>query len=121
MDNIVDEIKSRCNIVDVIAREVVLKKTGANHKGLCPFHNEKTPSFIVSETKQMFYCFGCNTAGDVFEFVQKYYNLDFPQALEKLAGQCGNPYRRLRGNGACPLDRMERERGNPGKGVVEHL
>ena len=83
--NIVDEIKDRCNIVDVVGRVVPLKKTGNNHKGLCPFHNEKTPSFVVSETKQHFTCFGCNATGDVFEFVMKYYNLDFQGALERLA------------------------------------
>jgi len=88
-ENIVDEIKSRCDIVDVIGQAVQLKKAGGSYKGLCPFHNEKTPSFVVSESKQMFYCFGCNAAGDVFEFVQRYYNLDFPEAMEKLALQCG--------------------------------
>ena len=74
--NIADEIKSRCNIVDVIGRVVSLKKTGNNYKGICPFHNEKTPSFIVSETKQIFTCFGCGATGDVIEFVKRYYNLD---------------------------------------------
>lgn len=85
----IDEIKSRCNIVDVIGSVVSLKKTGANYQGLCPFHNEKTPSFVVSETKQMFTCFGCHASGDVISFVEKYYNLSFPEALEKLADMCG--------------------------------
>ena len=88
-DSVVDEIKNRCNIVDVIGRVVTLKKAGANYKGLCPFHNEKTPSFMVSEDKQIFNCFGCGTKGDVIEFVQKYYNLDFHGALEKLAAEYG--------------------------------
>jgi len=88
-DNIVDEIKSRCNIVDVIGRHVPLKKTGSNYKGVCPFHNEKTPSFVVSETKQIFTCFGCGATGDVIEFVQRYHNMDFPGAVEKLAGEFG--------------------------------
>ena len=88
-DNIVDEIKSRCNIVDVIGRHVPLKKSGSNHKGVCPFHNEKTPSFVVSETKQIFTCFGCGATGDVIEFVQRYNNLDFNEAVEKLAGEYG--------------------------------
>ena len=87
--NIVDEIKSRCNIVDVIGRVVTLKKAGANYKGLCPFHNEKTPSFIVSETKQIFKCFGCGESGDVITFVEKYYNLDFKGAAEMLARDYG--------------------------------
>ncbi|MBQ9931479.1 MAG: DNA primase [Firmicutes bacterium] len=88
-ENIVDEIKSRCNIVDVIGRVVVLKKTGGNYKGLCPFHNEKTPSFIVSETRQTYKCFGCGEGGDVIGFVQRYHNLDFQEAVEKLAEQYG--------------------------------
>ena len=75
--------------MDVIGRVVSLKKTGGNYKGLCPFHNEKTPSFVVSETKQIFSCFGCSTAGNVFTFVQKYYNTDFPGAMEKLAAEYG--------------------------------
>lgn len=88
-DNIVDEIKSRCNIVDVIGRHVVLKKAGNNYKGLCPFHNEKTPSFVVSDAKQIFTCFGCNATGDVLEFVQKYNHLDFQGAVETLAAEYG--------------------------------
>lgn len=88
-DNIVDEIKSRCNIVDVIGRHVPLKKAGSNYKGVCPFHNEKTPSFVVSDVKQIFTCFGCGATGDVIEFVQRYNNLDFPGAVEKLAEEYG--------------------------------
>ncbi len=88
-DNIVDEIKSRCNIVDVIGRHVPLKKSGSNYAGLCPFHNEKTPSFYVYETKQFFTCFGCGATGDVIEFVQRYNSLDFHGAIEKLAGEYG--------------------------------
>ena len=88
-DNIVDEIKSRCSIVDVIGRHVALKKTGSNYKGVCPFHNEKTPSFVVSDTKQIFTCFGCGATGDVFEFVQRFHNLDFHGAIEKLADEYG--------------------------------
>ncbi len=88
-DNIVEEIKSRCNIVDVIGRHVVLKRAGNNYKGVCPFHNEKTPSFVVSENKQIFTCFGCGATGDVLEFVQRYHNLDFHGAIEKLADEYG--------------------------------
>ncbi|MCI9598045.1 MAG: DNA primase [Firmicutes bacterium] len=87
--NTVDEIKSRCNIVDVIGRVVPLKKAGSNYKGRCPFHNEKTPSFVVSETKQIFTCFGCGATGDVISFVQQYHQLDFMQAMEKLADEYG--------------------------------
>lgn len=87
--DVVEEIKSRCNIVDVIGRAVALKKAGANYKGLCPFHSEKTPSFIVSEDKQIFTCFGCGASGDVISFVEKYNNLDFRGAVEQLAGEYG--------------------------------
>ncbi|MEL7656218.1 MAG: DNA primase, partial [Bacillota bacterium] len=73
----------------VIGRHVALKKTGSNYKGVCPFHNEKTPSFVVSDTKQIFTCFGCGATGDVFEFVQKFHNLDFHGAIEKLAEEYG--------------------------------
>lgn len=88
-NNIVDEIKSRCNIVDVVSRVVPLKKAGSNYKGVCPFHNEKTPSFIVSETKQIFTCFGCGATGNVLAFVMRYYNLDFKGAVEMLAKEYG--------------------------------
>ncbi len=87
--NIVDEIKSRCNIVDVIGRVVPLKKSGSNYKGNCPFHNEKTPSFVVSEAKQIFTCFGCGATGDVIGFVKRYYNLEFRGAIEMLAKEYG--------------------------------
>ena len=88
-NNTVEEIKSRCDIVDVIGRVVPLKKAGRNYKGLCPFHNEKTPSFIVSGDKQIFTCFGCGASGDVIAFVEKYYNLDFRGAVEMLAKEYG--------------------------------
>ena len=85
----VEEIKSRCNIVDVIGRVVTLKKAGSSYKGLCPFHNEKTPSFSVDEGRQSYKCFGCGEGGDVISFVQKYYNLDFMDAMEMLARDYG--------------------------------
>ena len=88
-NSVIDEIKSRCNIVDVIGSVVSLRKTGANYVGLCPFHNEKTPSFVVSESKQVYTCYGCHEWGDVITFVEKYYNLSFIEAIEKLAAQCG--------------------------------
>lgn len=84
-NNFIDEIKSKVNIVDVIGREVPLKQSGSNFKGLCPFHNEKTPSFMVNEQKQIFNCFGCGEKGDVIHFVQRFYNLEFMEACEKLA------------------------------------
>lgn len=84
-NNFIDELKSRINIVDVIGRDVNLKQAGSNYKGLCPFHNEKTPSFVVNEQKQIFNCFGCGEKGDVIHFVQRINNLSFMEACEKLA------------------------------------
>ena len=95
--NNVDEIKSRCNIVDVIGRVVTLKKAGSSYKGLCPFHNEKTPSFSVDEGRQTYKCFGCGEGGDVISFVEKYYNLDFMEAMEMLAREYGIELRKSSG------------------------
>ena len=88
-DNFIDELKMQVNIVDVVGREVSLKKAGANYKGLCPFHSEKTPSFMVNEEKQIFNCFGCGEKGDVIKFVQSYYKLPFMEAVEKLCNEYG--------------------------------
>lgn len=85
----IEHLKNSINIVDVIGRNVKLKKAGANFKGLCPFHNEKTPSFVVSESKQYFTCFGCGVRGDVIEYEKRFYNLEFGEAVEKLADEYG--------------------------------
>jgi DNA primase len=89
--SVVDEIKDRLDIVEVIAPYVPsLKKTGRNFKGLCPFHQEKTPSFIVFPDSQRWYCFGaCATGGDIFTFIQKIENVDFGEALKMLAQRAG--------------------------------
>ncbi len=86
---ILEEIRSRNNIVGVIGEYVHLKKTGANYMGLCPFHNEKSPSFSVSEAKQMYHCFGCGESGDVFSFLQKHESMTFPEAVKALAERGG--------------------------------
>lgn len=89
MDNQVDEIKQKLNIVDVINRYVPLKKRGRNHIACCPFHGEKTPSFTVSDELQIFKCFGCGKSGDVFTFIQEYERIDFREALTELATLTG--------------------------------
>lgn len=85
----VEEIRRRVDIVDFISTYLTLKKAGANYRAVCPFHQEKTPSFMVSAEKQIFKCFGCNEGGDVFSFVMKMENLEFPEALKLLADRAG--------------------------------
>lgn len=89
MDNQVEEIKQKLNIIDVINRYVPLKKKGRHYWTCCPFHGEKTPSFSVSEEMQIFKCFGCGKAGDIFTFLQEYERIDFREALEELAKLAG--------------------------------
>ena len=76
-EEIVEEVRQRNDIVDVISNYVKLKKSGSNFMGLCPFHNEKSPSFSVSGSKQMYHCFGCGVGGNVFTFVMEYENFSF--------------------------------------------
>jgi DNA primase len=85
----IEEIRLRASIVDIISEHLTLKRRGANHIGLCPFHSEKTPSFTVSEEKKIFYCFGCNAKGNVFAFLMKHDNLSFPEAARVLARRTG--------------------------------
>ncbi len=85
----IEEIKSRLSIVDIVGERVTLKKAGRNFKGLCPFHTEKTPSFIVSPDRQTFHCFGCGKGGSIFDFVMLFDHVDFPEALETLAERAG--------------------------------
>jgi len=88
-DELIEEIRVRSDIVEVISDRVLLKKSGANYKGLCPFHSEKTPSFIVSPAKQIFHCFGCNEGGNVYQFVMKIENISFPDSVLLLARKYG--------------------------------
>ena len=89
--NLSDVILDNVDIVSVISQYVQLKQTGKNHKGLCPFHSEKTPSFIVSEDKQLFHCFGCGAAGNAIQFIMRIENLDFLDAVDALADQYNIP------------------------------
>ena len=88
-DDIVEEVRSRNDIVDVISQYVKLTRKGSSYFGLCPFHNEKTPSFSVTPSKQMYYCFGCGAGGNVYNFIMEYENYSFGEALSHLAGRAG--------------------------------
>jgi len=83
------EIRNAADIVDIVSERVALKKTGKDYSGLCPFHSEKTPSFTVSSTKQIFHCFGCGAGGDVFDFLIRFDGISFPEAVQALARRCG--------------------------------
>ena len=89
MSQDIENIKSRLNITDVVSSYIKLDKAGINFKARCPFHNEKTPSFMVSPTRDSYHCFGCNSGGDIFSFVQQIEGLSFPEALELLAERAG--------------------------------
>ena len=88
-ENKVEEIRSAANIVDVISEFVQLRKRGKNFLGLCPFHSEKTPSFTVSEEKQIFHCFGCHAGGNVFKFLMDYEKISFVESIEEIAKRYG--------------------------------
>ncbi|MBI4974715.1 MAG: DNA primase [Candidatus Omnitrophica bacterium] len=88
-EDVIDQIQDRADIVEVISRYIPLKKTGRSYKALCPFHHEKTPSFVVSPDKKIFHCFGCGAGGNVFSFVIRHENLEFPEVIEMLAKKTG--------------------------------
>ena len=101
----VGEVKERLDIVEVVSGYVRLKRQGRNYTGLCPFHAEKSPSFTVSGEKQVWYCFGCSEGGDLIRFVEKAEGLDFPQALELLAGRAGVELESFKSGSRRPRDR----------------
>ena len=88
-DDIIEEVRMKNDIVDVVSQYVKLTRRGSTYFGLCPFHNEKTPSFSVTPSKQMYYCFGCGAGGNVFNFVMEYENYTFGEALQHLADRAG--------------------------------
>ena len=88
-DDVIEEVRTKNDIVDVVSQYVKLTRKGSSYFGLCPFHNEKTPSFSVTPAKQMYYCFGCGAGGNVFNFVMEYENYTFGEALSYLAQRAG--------------------------------
>jgi DNA primase len=88
---VIEEVRASASIVDVVAPYVSLRKSGKNYLGLCPFHTEKTPSFTVSDEKQIFHCFGCGASGSVFDFLMRVRNLDFSEAVKELANRYNIP------------------------------
>ncbi|WP_249323589.1 DNA primase [Wansuia hejianensis] len=106
-DETIERVKDSCDIVDVISDYIQLKRTGTNHVGLCPFHNEKTPSFTVNQSKQFFHCFGCGESGDSIAFIMKKENLDFPQAVKLLADKLGIDTVEVRVNDKYTQERQE--------------
>ena len=108
-DEVIAEVRSRADIVEVISEYLPLKKAGRNYRALCPFHPEKTPSFMVSSAKQVFHCFGCGMGGDIFGFVMKSENLSFPQAVKLLAEKFGVhiPRRRVSPSEKRKIDKKE--------------
>src|SRR5437762_445225 len=97
----IEQIAAANDIVEVIGTYFPLKRAGSTFKALCPFHQEKTPSFTVSPSRQTFHCFGCGAGGSVFRFVMDYEHLDFPAAVKKLATRVGIPVIEERGSSAA--------------------
>ena len=88
-EDIIEEVRAKTDIVELISGYVKLQRRGSSYFGLCPFHNEKSPSFSVSPGKQMYYCFGCGAGGNVFTFLMEYENYSFQEALKLLADRAG--------------------------------
>ena len=105
-DQYLEEIKSRIDIVELVSRYVSLQPAGRNYRALCPFHEEKTPSFLVSPEKGIFHCFGCGVGGNIFTFVMKMESLTFPEAVAFLAEKCGMELPTL---GKVSPDKLKRE------------
>ncbi len=104
----IENLKSIIDIVDVIGNYVQLKKQGSNFTALCPFHSEKTPSFVVSPTKQIYHCFGCGASGDAIKFIMEIEKLTYPEAIEKLASMYNFKLEYTKGNNFVHIDLLER-------------
>lgn len=100
----IELIRERADMLEIVSRYVTLKRVGKNYVGLCPFHQDRTPSFTVNPDKKLFHCFGCNEGGDIFQFLMKIERIDFAEALARLAIQTGVPLRRER---ASPLQQLK--------------
>ena len=87
--DLVEEIRSRSDIVDVISGYIRLQRKGSNYVGICPFHNDRNPSMSVNQSRQIYHCFSCGAGGDVFKFVMEYENRTFPEALKTFADRAG--------------------------------
>lgn len=106
----IERVRESTNLVDIIGQYVQLRRTGGNFQGLCPFHNEKSPSFSVSEDKQVYHCFGCKASGNVFTFVQNYQGMTFPETIEYLAKRA-----------SIPLPEMQRDAGSASRDIKQTL
>lgn len=105
-DNQIEEVKAKTDIVSIIGERIELKKAGRNYKAACPFHGEKTPSFMVSPELQIFKCFGCGEAGDVFAFLEKYEGMEFPEALKYLADRAGVKLEKFQGGQSSEKEKL---------------
>jgi len=111
-DNSIDEVRQRADIVEIIGAHVRLRRAGRNFVGLCPFHNEKTPSFSVNAERGFYHCFGCGAGGTVFNFIMKVEGLNFPEAIRSLATRCGVTLPELKNDGPAAAEREALARAN---------
>ena len=118
-NDVINQVIERSDIVEIIGNYTALKKAGRNFKALCPFHNEKTPSFVVNPDKQIFHCFGCGVGGNAVGFLMRQEHMEFPEALRFLANKAGVviPEDRTRGpKPFAPFARRDLKGQCPGSG-----